>query len=1111
MTPTIYIVTPSFNAVQTIDRTIQSVVSQAGDFRILYHVQDGGSTDGTVERLEWWKAHLRSKNFLRHAHSIRFTFTSAQDGGMYDALVRGFDTIGAEAEAFMTWINADDILIPGALAFAGAMTQQFTLAELSWFGGSVCIMHDDMITFSFERPAPREALRRGLCDGKHWDFCQQEGTFFRAWLWRAVDPARSVATLRLAGNWNLWRLMAAKANFAQLAAPLGGFRVSKTQMSARLRDAYLSEIDTLLAESARTEAFRALCEAAPITRRRVQPLSGSQFKIVDVSADLHAQHRWQTRFGAAPKWSKRAEVVNKLVSVGCEIAYQPVDADSRATPTIVPFVLRRDGLVAYDQEWQFPAITEKHAFQQIASGQRLASSGSTYIAYPWATLIDKLQAKAKDRDLHLDKFEEFCGLLPDAASRVTVCQHIHGRAYAHLFRQAGIETVFWTHATHDDMTLEPKDGVRFLPFPLYPVQAPEALPEAAPAADAISRQYLFSFIGARANQYYLTQARNWILDLLADDPRGLIVGRDSWHYQKIVYDLQIRNSASEGEAKALIDGNASEQFRASLVNSVFSLCPAGSGPNSIRLWESIGAGSIPVILADSWAPPGDRLLWEMAAVFCKETPEAIKALPDQLAAIAAEPGRLAQMRHAMRQLWLLYGPQNFVNDVVEFLLAQADTGAAGADMSHMAAPPTAIPEGVDASRNLLLAWSRRLLLEPSEALAAMEATPSLSPALEQASALVGTGALTTHFHAVRERAGQCPGRHVRLNTPAIAHGAVPKVAFLGRHSHRTPLSYAAIRQMVGDRLIWADSPTDADLVVTGFSLDWRENIDQVQPLLARPKAPKLAVISEEPLWDVTWSGPFTGREGRMMVKDTEIRYAFLGHETSDIYRFDRLPYFVLTENHYAVRYASMMARFADMTPAALLTRWQSAPIAAAFFAEKRDGETYLGSFPERDVTRLSAYRSQVAALSHKEGVLCVGKGWGAEVRRQDLPDWHLDKLAQLDGRARVISALENVHQHNYITEKIFDAFAVGGVPVYWARPKHRIFDLVPAAAMLNTTDLDPAQASECIARFTPDLALAESWLETGARLAALFGDFQVVSSERRRVADAVVAEVLAML
>jgi len=111
----VYVVTPCMNAVETIDRTILSVISQAGDVKIRYHVQDGGSTDGTVERLEEWKQRLRSGSVPRQCHSIRFSYTSEPDTGMYDALLKGFTAVDAHADSFMTWINADDILMPGAV------------------------------------------------------------------------------------------------------------------------------------------------------------------------------------------------------------------------------------------------------------------------------------------------------------------------------------------------------------------------------------------------------------------------------------------------------------------------------------------------------------------------------------------------------------------------------------------------------------------------------------------------------------------------------------------------------------------------------------------------------------------------------------------------------------------------------------------------------------------------------------------------------------------------------------------------------------------------------------------------------------------------------------
>jgi hypothetical protein len=40
-----------------------------------------------------------------------------------------------------------------------------------------------------------------------------------------------------------------------------------------------------------------------------------------------------------------------------------------------------------------------------------------------------------------------------------------------------------------------------------------------------------------------------------------------------------------------------------LLRSKFSLCPRGSGPSSIRLFESMQLGVAPVIISDVWRPP----------------------------------------------------------------------------------------------------------------------------------------------------------------------------------------------------------------------------------------------------------------------------------------------------------------------------------------------------------------------------------------------------------------------------------------------------------------------------------------------------------------------------
>jgi len=95
----ISIITPSYNQAQFIERTIESVLSQEGDFELDYRVIDGGSTDGTVEILK--------------SYGDRFAWTSEPDRGQVDAINKGLSQVTGD---IVSWLNSDDVLMPGALA-----------------------------------------------------------------------------------------------------------------------------------------------------------------------------------------------------------------------------------------------------------------------------------------------------------------------------------------------------------------------------------------------------------------------------------------------------------------------------------------------------------------------------------------------------------------------------------------------------------------------------------------------------------------------------------------------------------------------------------------------------------------------------------------------------------------------------------------------------------------------------------------------------------------------------------------------------------------------------------------------------------------------------------
>ncbi|MCK5750190.1 MAG: hypothetical protein KAH44_28495, partial [Oricola sp.] len=129
----------------------------------------------------------------------------------------------------------------------------------------------------------------------------------------------------------------------------------------------------------------------------------------------------------------------------------------------------QSGIVCYNGEWQYPAVTEKHAFDCMTKTRGAIPEGSVYLGFPWATLIDRLVNRPKEAAALLRELDRLRPATQDKARVVTVCQHIHLLQFQDIFAKAGVTDVFWSHKVvgQDFMPSEP--GVRLHAFPLYPV------------------------------------------------------------------------------------------------------------------------------------------------------------------------------------------------------------------------------------------------------------------------------------------------------------------------------------------------------------------------------------------------------------------------------------------------------------------------------------------------------------------------------------------------------------------------------------------------------------------------------------------------------------------
>jgi glycosyltransferase involved in cell wall biosynthesis len=206
----ISIVTPSFNQAHFIERTIESVLSQQGDFELEYRVVDGGSTDGTLEILK--------------RYGDRLTWTSERDNGQVDAINKG---LRAATGDVVGWLNSDDVLLPGGLARVAKAFEQ----PVEWVHGRCKIIDEQ----------DRE-VRRWISAYKHYrckhhtfenflteDYVSQMTTFWRRSVHDEIgyiDP-----NIRFAFDHDFFLRLAKRGAPVYIEEPIACFRWYETSKS----------------------------------------------------------------------------------------------------------------------------------------------------------------------------------------------------------------------------------------------------------------------------------------------------------------------------------------------------------------------------------------------------------------------------------------------------------------------------------------------------------------------------------------------------------------------------------------------------------------------------------------------------------------------------------------------------------------------------------------------------------------------------------------------------------------------------------------------------------------------------------------------------------------
>jgi glycosyltransferase involved in cell wall biosynthesis len=215
--PLVTIVTPSFNQAPFLRAAVESVLAQ--DYpHIEYIVLDGGSTDGSVDILKQFAG--------------RLSWESRPDAGQADALIKGF----ARAKGtILGWLNADDVLIPGALSQAVTHLQANPATALV-YGDAVYIDTEGRRLMPCRHVRPFDLGRL-----RYWsDYIVQPSAFFRRAAYEEVGGLDR--SLHWALDYDLWLKLGARHRVAYLPRLWSGYRLQDESKTVNGGFARIAEV-----------------------------------------------------------------------------------------------------------------------------------------------------------------------------------------------------------------------------------------------------------------------------------------------------------------------------------------------------------------------------------------------------------------------------------------------------------------------------------------------------------------------------------------------------------------------------------------------------------------------------------------------------------------------------------------------------------------------------------------------------------------------------------------------------------------------------------------------------------------------------------------------------
>jgi len=213
---------------------------------------------------------------------------------------------------------------------------------------------------------------------------------------------------------------------------------------------------------------------------------------------------------------------------------------------------------------------------------------------------------------------------------ITMCQFSNPRKFIQTFEKLGITDVFSPHCDSDKI-----GSIRAHPIAHQPINC------VGNPIHILTRPILYSFVGV------INSPIREELSKMKHPLDSMMIYRDKWNHESYA-------------------GSKDGAFKRSLQCSKFVLCPRGWGVGTVRFWEALKSGCIPVIFDDIKLPQGSP--WGSMVI---KHVEGLKSLEDHLRSFSAS--EITQRQGLGVRLASKFLGDNIIRPIIQqFKLAKAD-------------------------------------------------------------------------------------------------------------------------------------------------------------------------------------------------------------------------------------------------------------------------------------------------------------------------------------------------------------------------------------------------------------------------------------------------------